>query len=271
MVEITISSGKIFQLHIDVLSDKCDYFHAALAGSFEEAGTKRLKLMDVSDNTFALFLMWVYRGSITSRLEGGRERCVHHSATALSWTSLLNLWFFADYVCAPALQNHIIDVLNIKVTKFENLSSLDVVDEIIRAINMLWKSTSRTDLGLLPNAKPICSLLVEFVANPVFMTEKVAIELVESLPAAFVREYAKRSVKRSGEMYGKIECLNDAIMLHSSDCLYDCGCHEVLAFTKDFDEVLEKFRVAEDGVRNLTLLWGIKSAQYYVKDTHKDD
>lgn len=107
MVEVTIPSGKTFHLHIDVLCDKSGYFHAALTGGFAETASKKLALTDVSDNTFAFFLKWLYGGSIQPDLSQTPipKTCPVHREATMTWSGLIELWFFADYLCTPALQN----------------------------------------------------------------------------------------------------------------------------------------------------------------------
>lgn len=263
MVEVTIPSGKTFYLHIGVLSDKCDYFRAALTGGFQEASTKSLTLKDVSDNTFAFFLKWLYGGTIQPDRNPNPKTCPFHQEANLTWAGLIDLWFFADYLCTAALQNHVVDNIVYKMSNFYCHSNEDRSKQVVDAIKLLWKPKVRTDLGLLPSAKPLCDLLLDFVANPTYMPKGVATKTIKVLPAAFIREYALRSVERSFEIRDQTDCLFQTTALHGHNC--GCGCNPDL-YDSDMDDIFEKLEMTEAGVEDLVKVWKIEAEKYHVKE-----
>lgn len=263
MVEVTIPSGKTFYLHVDILSDKSDYFCAALKGGFQETTTRRLTLKDVSDNTFAFFLKWLYGGTIQPDKSPIPKTCPVHRETALTWKGLIDLWFFADYLCAGALQNHIVDNMVYKMSNFYCHITDDRSEQIIDAVKLLWKPKARTDLGLLSSAKPLCDLLLDFVANPTYMPKVIATKTLKILPAAFIRECALRSVERSFEIRDQTDSLFETVRLHGPFC--GCGC-DLDVDDSEIDDIFDKLEMTESGIQDLANIWKIKAEKYYVKE-----
>lgn len=254
MVKITIPSGKTFHLHIDILCDKCKYFRAALTGNFEEADTKQLVLEEVSDNTFGFFLKWLYGGSIQADSD-------------LTWTGFFDLWFFADYLCIPALQNHVVDALFAKnVAAFAKPHLLatvefapdDRTEQIPPAVKMLWARKARTERGDI--AKPLCELLLDFVANPQYMAKNSAREMLKTLPDAFVREYALRAVERSSFVDDQTDFMITLVReTEDSDIEY----HEDLVDDGILQHTLGKL---EENITTLHDMWRMTAEKYHVKN-----
>lgn len=267
MATIHIPSGKSFTLHINVLSEKCEYFRAALAGNFLEARTKELTLSDVTDNTFGFFLKWVYGNTI--KPDENPNFCALHNETALDLPGLFDLWFFADFLMAPSLQNHV--VTNI-VEKLRNLSakllSLQpshmkedsaILKDINNVVRQLWNPKGRTDQGEL--AKPLRELLLDVVGNPRFMTKARADKLFKLLPAAFVREFGLRTLERSASVVRWTDVLNVGIGDDGSEDGYDSD--------YGFERIMEKAEISADVGAHLDEIWEVVPSKYFVTKDRK--
>lgn len=258
LVEITIPSGKTFTLHIDVLVEKCDYFRAALTGNFVETTTKQLKLPDVSDNTFAFFLKWVYAGNL--KPEHDPNRCNVHNESSLTVPGFLDLWFFADYVRAPALQNHVVTNLVGKFQNFRVHSTEERLKQITESIRMLWMAKGRTDRGEI--AKPLRDLILEFVANPDYMPQAKAERLVKTVPAYFLREFALTTVERNFFIEAKTSAAVQALAPPNEDSDEDF-------LEDDFECIYEKLESGLEVMSEAQQIWEIKPENYFVKDVKK--
>lgn len=262
MVSISIPSGKRFALHIDVLADKCDYFRAALTGNFRETGTKILHLPDVSDNTFGFFLKWMYSGNL--KPEYNPKRCNMHNESNMTVPDLLDLWFFADYIRAPALQNNVIINVVEKFRSFMMWSTEDRLQHLIDAIKVLWKTKGRTDRGEL--AKPLRDLFLDFVANPDYMSKAKSQKLLKSAPASFLREFALTTVDRNYIIDTKTSAVAGALVPPEE---YDSDLDESERFEYEFESVFGRLDTAVEVVQQLQCVWNIKPEKYLVKDAKK--
>lgn len=260
MVKITIPSGKEFTLHIDVLVDKCDYFRAALTGHFREADTKLLHLPYVSDNTFGFFLKWIYSGHLKPERDANRGD--RHNESTLTLVGLFNLWFFADYLRAPALQNHIVTNVVEKFRIFVMWSTEERLKHVSDTIRMLWKPKGRTDRGEL--AKPLRDLVLDFVANPRYMPKAKSEKLLKLVPASFLREYALVTVRRNSNVE-----LRTNIMASELEFSDDYGSDEEAYLDDEFMCAHAKFEFAITGLGLLRELWEIKPENYFVKEVKK--
>ncbi|KAJ4420902.1 hypothetical protein N0V82_004082 [Gnomoniopsis sp. IMI 355080] len=262
LVSIVIPSGKNFLLHIDVLVDKCDYFRAALMGSFREAETKLLNLPDVSDNVFGFFLKWIYSGSI--KPANGSRHCNMHNECNLTLPGLFELWFLADYLRAPALQNHALTNVVDKLRIFRVDSKEECLKHISASIKMLWSSKGRTDLD--DTAKPLRELLLDFVANPRYMPKPSAKKLLKHAPASFLRDFALGTVSRNSvvrdlagnlaeehSLLGPPNDISDEVALLE----YTCG------------GAYERIGMALVNFESLDLIMEIHPAKYFVKDVKR--
>lgn len=262
MVSIIIPSGKKFALHIDALADKCGYFRAALTGNFRETDTKVLNLPDVSDNTFGFFLKWIYSGNL--KPEYDPKRCNMHNESTLTVPDLLDLWFFADYLRAPALQNNVIINVVEKFRSFMMWSTEERFKHLIDSIKVLWKTKGRTDRGEL--AKPLRDLFLDFVANPDYMPRPKAQKLLLSVPAAFLREFALTTVERNYTIETKT-CAVVKVLEPPED--YDSDLDESDHFELEFETVFERIETTMDTVKQLQCVWDIKPEKYFFKDAKK--
>lgn len=262
MVSITIPSGKKFALHIDVLADKCDYFRAALTGNFRETHTKVLNLPDVSDNTFGFFLKWIYSGNL--KPEYDPKRCNMHNESSLTVPDLFNLWFFADYLRAPALQNNVIINVVEKFRSFMMWSTEERFQHLIDSIKVLWKTKGRTDRGEL--AKPLRDLFLDFVANPDYMPKAKSQKLLKSAPASFLREFALTTVDRNYTIDTKT-CAATELLAPPED--YDSDIDESERFEDELESVFVKLDTAMDIFKQFQCVWDIKPEKYFVKDAKK--
>lgn len=253
-----ITSGKSFCLHVDVLSAKCEYFRACLTGHFLEAITKQLAL-DVSDTTFGFFLKWVYGDSIKPM--ENPSFCHQHNETSLTLASLFDLWFFADYVQAIDLKNH---VITNAVQKLQNVGTQitdEGVKQIADAIRVLWKGKARTDQGEL--AKPLRDLLLDVVANPRCMVKAKAEKLLKTMPPSFLREFAVVTVARNFTVHCKTVSLADALEEnHSEGDMYD----------EDFgfEAMASKIEMAEMSSLALHEMWLLVPKKYFVNNPEKE-
>ncbi|ROW03907.1 hypothetical protein VPNG_07246 [Cytospora leucostoma] len=278
VVHITIPSGKSFLVHIDLLAEKSAYFRAALTGDFQEAATKQLTLEDVSDNTFAFFLKWLYGQNL--RPSFSHKTCSHCSECSLTWAGLFDLWFFADYTFTPELQNHIIENLVQKIENFKdasdhaqseldlnhvnqnlvqhhvnNMPSQDQFDQVRAAIHMIWDTKKRTPRGEI--AKPLRRLLLDFIGNRRYMTKSQDSSLRKTgLPRGFWYEFGPRCIDRNFNIEEKTESLVSLGNPFDSD-------------EEDFDYIYENMIAFEEKAEELLEVWKISSEKYLVKDGGK--
>lgn len=262
MVSISIPSGKRFALHIDVLADKCDYFRAALTGKFRETGTKILNLPDVTDNTFGFFLKWIYSGNL--KPEYNPRRCNMHNESTLTVPDLFDLWFFADYIRAPALQNNVIINVVEKFRSFMMWSSEERSQHLIDSMKMLWKTKGRTDRGEL--AKPLRDLFLDFVGNPDYMPKVKSQKLLKSAPASFLREFTLTTVERNYSIDTKA-CAVVEVLEPPED--YDSDLDDSDRFELEFEGIFTKLDMTMDAVKQLRCVWDIKPEKYFVKHAKK--
>lgn len=277
-VHITISSGKSFLVHVDLLAEKSAYFRAALTGDFQEAATKQLTLEDVSDNTFAFFLKWLYGQNL--RPSFSHKTCSHCSECSLSWAGLFDLWFFADYTFTPELQNHIIENLVQKIENFKdasdhaqnkldlnhvnqslvqhhvnNTQSQDQFDQVRAAIHMIWDTKKRTPRGEI--AKPLRRLLLDFIGNRRYMTKWQDTGLRKpGLPKGFSYEFSSRCIARNFDIEERTERLVALGNPFDSD-------------EEDFDYIYEAMIAFEESADELLDVWKITPEKYFVKDAGK--
>ena len=59
---------KVFSLHKRLLCENSEYFKAALEGSFKEATTQSIELLDDKVEIFKVFQHWLYTGTLTPSL-----------------------------------------------------------------------------------------------------------------------------------------------------------------------------------------------------------
>ncbi|KAK7739724.1 hypothetical protein SLS53_005694 [Cytospora paraplurivora] len=275
MVHITIPSGKSFLVHVDLLSEKSAYFRAALTGDFQEAATKQLTLIDVSDNTFAFFLKWLYGQNI--RPTFSHKTCSHCSECPLTWAGLFELWFFADYTFTPELQNHIIENLVQKIENFKdardhaqseldlnhvnqslvqhhanNTQPQDQFDQVRAATHMIWNTKKRTPRGEI--AKPLRCLLLDFIGNRRYMTKSQDSSLRKTgLPKGFWYEFGPRCIDRNFNIEEKTESLSSlGNPIDNEEDEFDYIYENMIAFEEKADELLK--------------VWQISPEKYLVKD-----
>lgn len=247
-------------LHIDVLAEKCEYFRAALIGNFRETSTKNLTLLDVSDNTFGFFLKWLYGGSL--KPEPNANRCNLHSECNLTLPGLFDLWFFADYLCAPVLQNHVVTNIVEKFGNFLNHSNDERLGQVSDSIKMLWKQKGRTERGEL--AKPLRDLVLSFVANPQYMAKAKAEKLIKAAPAYFLREYALATVERNLSIEAKTGITAATLMAPS---VY--GFDQEDFFDSKYESTHENRDMAMVCLGQLRGVWAIEPEKYFVKETKR--
>lgn len=142
----------------------------------------------------------------------------------------------------------------------------DRFKQVTDAVKTLWQPKARTDLAQLPSAKPLLNLLIDFVANPVFVPKDQATKMVKVMPASFIREYALRTVDRVFAIRDKTENLIQLARLHGHFC--DCGCD---GDESDFEDIFEKLDLAEMNAQEINDTWKIDVENYYVKETKKGE
>ncbi|MCJ1486615.1 hypothetical protein MMC06_006793, partial [Schaereria dolodes] len=98
-----------FRIHRGLLCEYSHYFRAALGGSFAEATTGIVELIDEDLETFGIFYTWLYSGLIVVEVDGEEE--------AVSTYQLVRLYAFADRRGIAKLRNDCINNLLAYLTR----------------------------------------------------------------------------------------------------------------------------------------------------------
>lgn len=106
---------KRYAMHKGLLCSRSGYFKAALAGSFREAEDQVVTLDDEEPETFRMFNAWLYTDVLVEDSD----------PLAISWSSLFNIYIFAEKRIIPLLQNAAIDAI-IRASKKENFPSEEI-------------------------------------------------------------------------------------------------------------------------------------------------
>lgn len=90
-----------FSIHRDLLTSKSTFFNAALAGSWKEAATGRIRLTDEDPELFSVYVLWIYNQDWKSTGAG----------KAISFDACCRLYVLADKLGSEVLQDVAIDKL----------------------------------------------------------------------------------------------------------------------------------------------------------------
>lgn len=90
---------KRFAIHKGLLCSRSGYFKAALTGNFREAEDQLVTLDDEDPRMFRRFNAWLYTDVLIEDGDTG----------AASWSSLIDMYVFAEKRIIPHLQNAVID------------------------------------------------------------------------------------------------------------------------------------------------------------------
>lgn len=106
-----------FGMHEELACFHSPYFRAAFQGNFLEANTRELVLEKTDPEVFGLFVQWVYTLQIeetfcTDQSVALQER---HRRDLPRRDQLIELWFLAEYLQVPKLQNHAIELIREKI------------------------------------------------------------------------------------------------------------------------------------------------------------
>lgn len=242
-----------------------------------------LQGVQVSDHTFAVFSKWLHGGTILPVLP------VHnlpHSKpgglpadweTALTWRDLVDLWFFAGSIGTPALQNHVVDNLGLRMHLFACEATHDRAQQIIDASKLLWQTlwvcgrspNARTELGALPLAKPLCDMMLNFIANPKLVLPSLMTEnLFSGLPSAFQYESHVRNAERLYMRFNvPMDSLYPLAWAHPAAC--SCGlqeCHPDNDAVEHLDKILAMLSALNATVNKTNDFWRITARHYYVQE-----
>ncbi|OBT62101.1 hypothetical protein VE03_09028 [Pseudogymnoascus sp. 23342-1-I1] len=104
-----------FGMHKEQLCVNSAYFRAAFEGGFEEAIRREVALKESDTVAFGMFNEWLYTGKISEDLrstnQGFGATPKPELADIPTFSQLVDAWLLADYLLAPKMQNHIIDVM----------------------------------------------------------------------------------------------------------------------------------------------------------------
>jgi hypothetical protein len=87
-----------FDCHLELLCDCSPYFSRIYKTRFTESPREPVILPDTDPDTFANFLAWAYRGTLTRAFD-----------SFPTWIGLCRLWILADILEISTLQNRVID------------------------------------------------------------------------------------------------------------------------------------------------------------------
>ena len=100
-------SAKRFTIQRSVLLNVGGFFRAALSNDgFLECVTKKITLLDEDTAVFERFVVFAYTGDF--RFDGENE-------LAIDWTTLIDLFSFAERRLLPRMQNAVIKVFAVKI------------------------------------------------------------------------------------------------------------------------------------------------------------
>lgn len=106
---------KRYAMHKGLLCSRSGYFKAALTGKFREAEDQVVTLDDEEPETFRMFNAWLYTDVLVEDSD----------PLAISWSSMFNIYIFAEKRIIPLLQNAAIDAI-IRASKKENFPSEEI-------------------------------------------------------------------------------------------------------------------------------------------------
>ena len=119
-VTVIVDRDEIKQSFVILEALTCHYsrfFRAAFNSTMIEGQTKTMRLLDVEVAVFGQFHHWLYTGQIEDedkmeRNQAPNEKSMNHRPYVIPDTILLaKVWSLAQRLLAPALQNHIVSLL----------------------------------------------------------------------------------------------------------------------------------------------------------------
>lgn len=134
-----------FGIHRALLSHYSSYFKAALTESFSESQAGVISLEDEDPEVFRAFNEWIYSTVLSYQ----------HYAKDHTWSTLLDLYVFAEKRIIPRLQNAVIDAM----IKYGGKSGSHPGTEI----HLAWINTA--------SSSPLHAFLAEFYARWVNLTK----------------------------------------------------------------------------------------------------
>ncbi|KAF2441472.1 hypothetical protein P171DRAFT_487933 [Karstenula rhodostoma CBS 690.94] len=100
------NNEKTFQMHKALAIHHSGFFRGAFSSdNFQEGATGEVTLRDVTHDTFAMFLVWLYKGALRP---AKRWPEVYHDGDEIQHDLLRDLCIFADRYIVQALHTHIV-------------------------------------------------------------------------------------------------------------------------------------------------------------------
>jgi hypothetical protein len=155
---VTVEVGaekKAFSVHKDLLIFYSDYFRGAFNGSFSEAASGKISLVDESGDVFDVINRFIYTRQLSDDIESDLE-----------FEMLIKAWLFGDKYLMPSLQNRVMSVLIEKIAKNDELPTPH--------LELIYNNT-------LPGS-PLRKLLVDYTAYEGDMEDVVASDGGERWP-----------------------------------------------------------------------------------------
>lgn len=113
--------ARTFRLHRCVLAPRCEFFHSCFTGSFEEAATTSVTMLDDDPDVLERMLRWLYTLEFPTRRHYHRRPHHRYSGSENTkpfsscppdpWTSDLDLWMMADKYGLTTLMEQCVEAL----------------------------------------------------------------------------------------------------------------------------------------------------------------
>ncbi len=136
------SEHQRYAIHKGLLCSRSGYFKAALTGNFREAEDQVVTLDDEDPETFRRFNAWLYTDVLVEDADPGTR----------SWSSLFNIYIFAEKRIIPLLQNTVIDsiihlnaLVRIPVGELRHVWSRTAESSLLRKLLVdIWLNENET-------------------------------------------------------------------------------------------------------------------------------
>ncbi|KAJ4378442.1 hypothetical protein N0V86_006145 [Didymella sp. IMI 355093] len=150
LATVIVGSDEVsFTVHEQLLTFYSPFFRAALKGGFAEATRGEVRLKDVNEETFELFVHWLYHQRFPNKTDDPEflKLWYHLDSTTVDAGALVDLHVFAEEYDVPNLKRQSIDSL------FEQLNDEDQGLPSTKAIRYAFDS--------LDHDSSLCRLLVD--------------------------------------------------------------------------------------------------------------
>ena len=91
---------------------------AAFNSNFVEGQTQTYKLDDITNDTFTLFVQWIYKQTLENPTEA--------SEISKHWAALTRLWVLAEKILIPHLQNQVLTNFDEYRKSIHNISTSEI-------------------------------------------------------------------------------------------------------------------------------------------------